>query len=454
MLAFIEERLKELDDEKKELAEYEAFDKQRRALEYNLYDKEFSHANNQLRELETERDKLRDKQQTLFNELRNLQDEISTEEDNVGTLRNGIDRINMRKDGKQLELQDLRLKAASIETELQDIEETMLKKSQAIDDSKKQLDDIAKQIKKTEDQLRLLEPQYIEQEHVLQKQIQHCNQLRKRVDALYGKQGRNIQFHTREERDTFLRNQIDNLRHQLSKKSQNHHEQSKYLENEELRLSEEKNQIVKLEKENESRISRCDDLSSQVHQQIKLRNDLQEQRKNNWRELEQLQEQLHEAKQDIDKGKQQLNRSLPRNISQGIAAVEAIVAEKHIQGYYGPIIDNVSLKSDIFRIPVEVAGGNSLFHIIVDNDQTASTLIAELEKRNAGRLTFLPLNRIRPKEGRYPESTDVRPLMHVALEYEPAIENAIKMVSNRFIFHFLFLIFFERSSGQSYLHEI
>lgn len=41
VLTFIEERLGELELEKKELTEYEQLDKQRRALEYSLYDKEY-----------------------------------------------------------------------------------------------------------------------------------------------------------------------------------------------------------------------------------------------------------------------------------------------------------------------------------------------------------------------------------------------------------------------------
>lgn len=41
VLTFIEERLGELEQEKKELTEYEQLDKQRRALEFSLYDKEY-----------------------------------------------------------------------------------------------------------------------------------------------------------------------------------------------------------------------------------------------------------------------------------------------------------------------------------------------------------------------------------------------------------------------------
>ena len=44
--------------------------------------------------------------------------------------------------------------------------------------------------------------------------------------------------------------------------------------------------------------------------------------------------------------------------SQGRAAVEAIAKEHNISGYYGPLIDNFELKSDVFRVAVEVAAGN------------------------------------------------------------------------------------------------
>ena len=49
VLTYIEERLSELDKEKEELREYEQLDKHRRALEYNIYDKELAKANEQVR---------------------------------------------------------------------------------------------------------------------------------------------------------------------------------------------------------------------------------------------------------------------------------------------------------------------------------------------------------------------------------------------------------------------
>ena len=79
-------------------------------------------------------------------------------------------------------------------------------------------------------------------------------------------------------------------------------------------------------------------------------------------------------------------------------------------------------------IAVETAGGNSLFHVVVDNDVTAAMLMKELERRKAGRLTFLPLSRLSTEPIRYPDTTDVRSLMEVALDFDDSVEPAIRQV--------------------------
>lgn len=154
--------------------------------------------------------------------------------------------------------------------------------------------------------------------------------------------------------------------------------------------------------------------------------------------METVQEEIQNCRNELEKDKQILNASLPRQVSVGLACVERIVEEKGISKslsgnrgagvYLGPLIDNISLKQDRFRTAVEVAAGNSLFHVIVDTDATAALLMKELEKKKAGRLTFLPLNQLRVDQIQYPESRDVRPLIDVALNYDVNIENAIKQV--------------------------
>jgi structural maintenance of chromosome 3 (chondroitin sulfate proteoglycan 6) len=86
------------------------------------------------------------------------------------------------------------------------------------------------------------------------------------------------------------------------------------------------------EEENKSRGLRNEELTKMLQERTQNRNMLQEQRKTCWRELEVFQEQLQETRQELEKGKQQLNSTLPRTITQGLATVERIAEEQGLQG--------------------------------------------------------------------------------------------------------------------------
>lgn len=53
VVQYLDERLKELDEEKEELRKYQQLDKQRKSLEYTIYDKELHDARNKLLEVST-----------------------------------------------------------------------------------------------------------------------------------------------------------------------------------------------------------------------------------------------------------------------------------------------------------------------------------------------------------------------------------------------------------------
>ena len=57
--------------------------------------------------------------------------------------------------------------------------------------------------------------------------------------------------------------------------------------------------------------------------------------------------------------------------------------------------------SEKHRYALEIAAGNRLGQIVVDNDHIAAKAIEILKKKKAGRLTFLPLNRIRSQNKNY-----------------------------------------------------
>ena len=78
---------------------------------------------------------------------------------------------------------------------------------------------------------------------------------------------------------------------------------------------------------------------------------------------------------------------------------------------------------------VEVTGGNSLFQIVVDNDDIATHIVEILRRDKLGRATFLPLNRLRPPDVNYPEQYgDAAVPMLKLLKYQPKFEAAMRQV--------------------------
>ena len=431
VLQFIDERLAELETEKEELTEYDSLDKQRRAIEYSLYDQELSKASERLQQIEVTRTEEQGRHAELHAQLSSAQDEVAKGEDRLQGVKASLERLVTRKAAKGGEVESVVSRRSSLEVELQEAQMS----SRNFSAERKRLEsshaDVVSQIADCERELGKIEPEFcssVTRAGDIQQQI---DVLKHRVDALYGKQGRGQQFSSKKDRDAFLQSQIAVLQEQVVSKEELVRKDTKEIDAEDARLAKESDSLQRAEAEGSARIARYEELTALIKARVASRNQLQEQRKTSWRQLEELQEQSHESKLELEKGKNMLNVTLPRHISQGLVAIEKIAKERGIHGYHGPIIDNFSLRNNAFRTAVEVAAGNALFHVVVDTDATAAIFMEELERRRAGRLTFLPLNRIRQQPVAYPDSNDVKPLIEVAIEYEPALEAAIKHVFGR-----------------------
>ena len=68
-----------------------------------------------------------------------------------------------------------------------------------------------------------------------------------------------------------------------------------------------------------------------------------------------------------------------------------------------------------------------MFHVVVDTDDTASRLVDIMMREKNGRVTFMPLNRLKPKDVTYPNAPDAIPLIQ-KLRFDPAHEKAFKQV--------------------------
>lgn len=122
---------------------------------------------------------------------------------------------------------------------------------------------------------------------------------------------------------------------------------------------------------------------------------------------------------------------MDRDTAMGLRSVRAITKRLNLQGVYGPLYELFDV-SDKYKTAVETVAGGSLFHVVVDTDQTADQLIKIMNQEKGGRVTFMPLNRLKTVNVQYPKSNDAVPMIQ-KLRFDRTYTNAFEQVFGRTI---------------------
>lgn len=69
----------------------------------------------------------------------------------------------------------------------------------------------------------------------------------------------------------------------------------------------------------------------------------------------------------------------------------------------------------------------SLFHVVVETDDISTRIIRYLTAEKGGRVTFIPLNRVKVPHITYPQSSDVVPLLK-KLKFRSDCASAVEQV--------------------------
>lgn len=85
-------------------------------------------------------------------------------------------------------------------------------------------------------------------------------------------------------------------------------------------------------------------------------------------------------------------------------AVETVMNAR-LQGVHAPLVKLGKVDKE-YSTAMEVAIGGRMAHIVVDDDHVASVAIELLKSSNAGRATFLPLNKLRRCPSKLPLPKD------------------------------------------------
>jgi structural maintenance of chromosome 3 (chondroitin sulfate proteoglycan 6) len=435
ILSEVKERLETLQSEKEELTVYQQLDRQRRALEYTLYDKELRKARAALDALEQERS-------THVLELATLHEAAKTTHVSIRNIEADLTAKTNQLRRNRLQLQQLEgdktasvTTCAKLELECRELRDAVVNGEEVLKTNQQALLGIEQEITAAEERLsESVQPAYEEAVAALQQMTDQRNQAKRTQESLYAKQGRGRQFSTVAERDTSIQSNVTELQTAVAEKQSAMTEQQDVLSNLRRTVAQESKDISSLSAQVTQQAAGLQSLSKTIDEKKRQRLELVDARKEDWRKTEELHEQVRDARQNYHQALSDTRKVMPRATAMGLEALRTIVEQERLvvgEQYFGMLMDNMDLKDARYQTAVEVAAQNSLFHVIVDNDNTAARLMNRLEKDKLGRVTFLPLNKLRVENVQYPDNNDVKPLLDLCITYDKKVKAAMQHVFNK-----------------------
>ncbi|KAK4252095.1 RecF/RecN/SMC [Corynascus novoguineensis] len=431
-LVYIEERLRELEEEKDELRDFQDKDRERRCLEYAHWHRLQASNAEALEQLEEARQGGAGASTKDRTQLQKAEKEISTLDQHSHELRQTLDLLAMERRQLDEDRKDAARAHAKAELKTKNLDESRHAREQAQQKQEAELHDVRRRIKAVEADIAQITPEYEERKaEETQIRLQRDEAVAGK-NRLLTKQTRSSQFKTKAERDNYLRQEINDATTSLGVQRANAMDASEQVKSVEASIAQLEKAIQDIRQNIEGYGENRTTLAEELTKAQEAREQLHEERKRLRREEDKLSSLLANTRAERDQAESALSHSMDSATAKGLATIRRLKRERDIPGAYGTLAELMNVPVEAYKLPVEQVAGNSLFHYVVDNDRTATMLSDHLYKTYGGRLTFMPLEQLRPRQVKMPRASDAQPLIS-KIEYDPEYEKAFQQVFGRTI---------------------
>merc|ERR1719266_12489 len=415
-LRTIEDRLATLEEEKDELKEYQKYDKMRRALEYQIHDRDLQDARKKLNDMENKRKNSGEEAEKLRTDLQEAGEKAKLANKEVKDLKVKEASAKEERDTLNSELQSQTKEKTKLEFSLKDLRDEVAGDSNSKDRAEHELNKLKGTIKEKEKELENIKPSY---EDMRKKEDECTRELtlkEQKRKELYAKQGRGSQFTSKSQRDEWIQKELKSLHKQIKDKTEQIEKLDSDLRKDSKKKVELESKIEELGGEQDTHRSSIDDQNKGFYELKKRKDKLQSERNDLCRKEMNLQPSLN--------GRDSVRKVLDTFRERGGQYKQ--IAES----YYGLVIENFECEQSIYTA-VEVTAGNRLFHHIVESDRVGTFILKEMNKSKLpGEVTFMPLNRLHVRHLEYPQTKDAIAMVN-KLTYEDMYDKALRYIFGR-----------------------
>ncbi|CDY63610.1 BnaC03g72770D [Brassica napus] len=414
---YLDEKLRELDEEKEELRKYQQLDKQRKSLEYTIYEKQLHDTREKLEQTEAERTKASEESTKMYDRVEKAQDECRSLDESLAGLTKELQTMNNKKETVEALKTEAIKKKTKLELDENDLKERIAGNIQSKNDALEQLSMVEREREDSLKELEAITPLYESQVDKEKQTTKRIMELEKKLNILYQKKGRATQFSDKATRDEWLRKETKYLKRVLDSNMG----QEQKLQDEIFGLNTDLKERDAHIKNHEVEISELDTHISKSHEQFNIkkreRDEEHRKRREKWGEESQLSSEIDKLKMELERAKKNLDHATPGDVRRGLISIKRICSEHKINGVFGPLVELVDCDEN-------------LFHVVVENDDISTKIIEHLNSRKGGRVTFIPLNRVNAPHVNYPQCSDAIPLLR-RLKFDSKFAPAFGQVFGR-----------------------
>ncbi|KAI6228153.1 Structural maintenance of chromosomes protein [Aphelenchoides besseyi] len=442
LLGFMEERLKKLEEEKEDLKEYQKFDRQKRAIEYSINMLESTEAEKKCDRMASLREDLNNKQNAAESKMMDVKQKIL---DNASEIRQLENRYKGHRDELERynnEKTDLMERMKSVELTLSDLNVEVITERSSRTDIESDLNKLKDQIATKQKELEDLGPrvaELVKKENQLKTDIQINEQKCKEMNA---KIGRKETFKTVEERDNYLKRQINISENQKKEIQQQVEEVERSIEDDDKETQEYMDMLVDCDRQIHSLSTSIANKNAELMSKNKLSNEIHTIMKEAMLKENQVQKDLDDLRADAEDAQNMLSFMMPKTIVNGKRNVENILRymrennangqyDEVIDGYYGCVIDHLNTLPEYY-VAIEVTAENRLFNHMVKTDRVAMKILDMFnEKEYKGEVNFFPLNRLVTKPCRAVNDPEARAMLEL-IQYEQKFDPVMRQLFAEF----------------------
>lgn len=375
LLEYIESRLAELEEEMQELKEYQQKDRERRCLEYALFERELQEVSGALEELEEERKNDIHGVNTRREAFNEREKDIQALEDEIKQASHKLTTLSLSKHGFAGEINDIVRARTELECLVEDLKAAKERTGGKKEELETELATVIEKIEEKEQQLEALLPEWDAHRATEAEERMRLDEVQAHLEMLYEKQGRLSRFRTKQERDQFLTGELQSLRAFRER-------QAAALESAKHDLEDAREALTRLSQRSEDVQNRLEDrrervktLTEELAGVKEKHSELIEKRKELWREDARLTSTVAHAENELRQHERDLASMMDKvrkasvtpsdvdlcvmyqDTGAGLRSVDRIAERYNLQGVYGPLYRLFEVTDKKFSTAVELTAG-------------------------------------------------------------------------------------------------